>query len=202
MTLTTWLSLVALCGFGAMSPGPSLAVVLRQTLNNGRRHGIATACAHAFGVALWAVLTIQGLALLITQTPLLYQLLTYAGAAYLAWLGVRALRARGGIRLELHARPGSLGAAARDGLMISLLNPKLAIFFLALFTQYVAAEQSPGEQLLLVATVAGIDSLWYILIALLLSQSGLIERLRRNAATLDRVSGLILIALALRVVTL
>ena len=54
MTLTTWFSLVAICCLGAMSPGPSLAVVLRHTISNGRAHGIATAVSHAAGVALWA----------------------------------------------------------------------------------------------------------------------------------------------------
>ena len=95
MTITTWLSLVAICCLGAMSPGPSLAVVLRHTISNGRTHGIVTAVSHAAGVALWALLTIWGLALLVVEWPLVYRLLTYAGAGYLMWMGIKALRAIG-----------------------------------------------------------------------------------------------------------
>ena len=61
MTLATWFSLLAICCLGAMSPGPSLAVVLRHTISNGRAHGMVTAISHAAGVAIWALLTVWGL---------------------------------------------------------------------------------------------------------------------------------------------
>lgn len=202
MTLTTWGALSAICLFGAMSPGPSLAVVLRQTISNGRTHGIFTACAHACGVAIWAILTIWGLALLVTQTPLLYQLLTYAGAAYLGWLGVKALCSKSNSHLEVTQNKTSLGKAARDGVLVSLLNPKLAIFFIALFSQYVSTDLSLTDQVVMIGTVASIDSLWFILIAVLLSQSRLLETVRQKASTIDKACGIVLIALALRVVTL
>nr|WP_315981148.1 LysE family transporter [Aliamphritea spongicola] len=60
MSLLTWLSLVAVCCLGAMSPGPSLAVVLRHALSNSTRHAVVAALSHAIGVAMWAMLTIWG----------------------------------------------------------------------------------------------------------------------------------------------
>ncbi len=95
MTLTTWFSLVAICCLGAMSPGPSLAVVLRHTISNGRAHGMATAVSHAAGVALWALLTVWGLAILVVEWSLIYKLLTYAVAMYLMWMCNKALRSKG-----------------------------------------------------------------------------------------------------------
>tara|TARA_B110000114_G_scaffold182847_1_gene222924 strand:- start:1530 stop:2087 length:558 start_codon:yes stop_codon:yes gene_type:complete len=185
-----------------MSPGPSLAVVLRHTISNGRAHGIVTAVSHAAGVALWALLTIWGLALLVVEWPLVYQLLTYAGAGYLMWMGIKALRSKGTGPIHVEAVITPIGEAARDGLMVSLLNPKLAFFFIALFSQFVSAELALAEQLLMTGTAAVIDGVWYIVVALALSHSKVLDKLQSKSATIDKISGVILLGLALRVLTL
>jgi len=202
MTLTSWLSLVAICILGALSPGPSLAVVLKQSMNNDASHGMVAGVSHALGVALWALLTIFGLGVLVSESPLTFSILTYAGAAYLAWMGIQALRAgRSHIKPLTNGRSAYLDAA-RDGLMISLLNPKLAIFFLALFSQFISTDHTPADQLVMVSTVALIDAGWYVLVALVLSRMGLLEVLARHSQRINQVTGVIFIALAVRVVTL
>jgi len=202
MTLTSWLSLVAICILGALSPGPSLAVVLKQSMNNDASHGMVAGVSHALGVALWALLTIFGLGVLVSESPLTFSILTYAGAAYLAWMGIQALRAgRSHVKPLTNGRSAYLDAA-RDGLMISLLNPKLAIFFLALFSQFISTDHTPADQLVMVSTVALIDAGWYVLVALVLSRMGLLEVLARHSQRINQVTGVIFIALAVRVVTL
>jgi threonine/homoserine/homoserine lactone efflux protein len=202
MTLTTWLSLVAICCLGAMSPGPSLAVVLRHTVSNGRAHGIATAVSHAVGVALWALLTVWGLAVVVVEWPLMYKLLTYAGAAYLMWMGIKALRSNGAGPMNVEQASAPMSEAARDGLMVSLLNPKLAFFFIALFSQFVSAELVLADKLIMTGTASVIDAVWYIIIAVALSHSKVLEKLQKRSATIDKISGVILLGLALRVFTL
>ncbi|MCV6590582.1 MAG: LysE family translocator [Marinobacterium sp.] len=204
MTLTLWLSILTICVLGAMTPGPSLAVVIRYTVNGSRQHGMAAAVCHALGVGFWALLTIQGLAILLARSPQLFQWLTWAGAAWLAWMGMQALRASassGKLQVE-KIKPVPLWQAGRDGLLISLLNPKLALFFIALFSQFVGHADSMRDQLVMMATAAVVDGLWYVLVALLLSRSAILTRLQRQAHWLDRASGVVLIAVALRVVTL
>ncbi|MDC1509364.1 LysE family translocator [Oceanospirillaceae bacterium] len=202
MTLTTWFSLVAICCLGAMSPGPSLAVVLRHTVSNGRIHGVITAITHAIGVALWALLTVWGLALLVVEWPLMYKFLTYAGAAYLMWMGIKALRSNGAGPLNVVPVAAPISEAARDGLMVSLLNPKLAFFFTALFSQFVSAELLLVDKLIMTGTASIIDALWYIIVAIALSHSKVLEKLQRRSALIDKISGVVLLGLALRVVTL
>ena len=202
MTLTTWFSLVAICCLGAMSPGQSLAVVLRHTISNGRAHGMATAVSHAAGVALWALLTVWGLAILVVEWPLIYKLLTYAGAMYLMWMGIKALRSKGTGPLQVEPIIAPMSEAARDGLMVSLLNPKLAFFFIALFSQFVSAELVMADKLIMTGTAAVIDAVWYIIVALALSQSKVLEKLQSKSATIDKISGVILLGLGLRVLTL
>ena len=87
MEMTSWLALAAICVMGAISPGPSLALIIRNTVQGGQGHGVATALGHGLGVGIYALITALGLAILITQTPLLFDLIRYGGAAFLAWLG-------------------------------------------------------------------------------------------------------------------
>lgn len=202
MTLATWFSLLAICCLGAMSPGPSLAVVLRHTISNGRAHGMATAISHAAGVAIWALLTVWGLAVLVVEWPLVYQLLTYAGALYLMWMGIKALRSKGAGPMHVEPVKAPITEAARDGLMVSLLNPKLAFFFVALFSQFVSAELVLADKLIMVGTASAIDAVWYVSVALVLSYSQVLEKLQSKSATIDKISGVILLGLAIRVLTL
>ena len=97
MTLATWFAVVTICVLGAMSPGPSLALVLKQTLTGGRRNGVITALSHGIGVGIYAFLSILGLAAIITASPTAFSILQWGGALYLAWLGVHAEPAGPGV---------------------------------------------------------------------------------------------------------
>lgn len=206
MGLSEWLSLAAICSMGAMSPGPSLALVVRHTLRGSRAHGLVAAVAHGAGIALYAGLTVAGLAVVITRSPTLFDLLRYGGAAFLAYLGLKALLSRGGAGKALTPEGGGsrlkLGTSGRDAFLIAFLNPKIAVFFLALFSQFVRPEAGVAEKAGMAGLAAGIDAAWYALVALALSHSAVLERMRARADLLDRAFGVILLALAVRVVFL
>lgn len=201
MTLSIIFSLILISALGAMSPGPSLAVVAKHSLASGRLHGIVTSWSHSMGVGIHALLGILGLAVVLKQSPTLFTVVSYAGAAYLAYLGVNALRSKGGIAAKLKAGESTtILEAARDGFMISLLNPKLALYFIALFSQFVALSSELSSRIIIVSTPIIIDGLWYTLIAVVLSRPKVLEKLRSKAQWIDRVSGVVLILLAARVV--
>ena len=86
-----WLSLGLICLLGAMSPGPSLAVVMRHSASTGVRAGLACAIAHAFGIFLWAMLMVGGLGALLLAQPAWFDLIRAGGALFLMYLGVRSL---------------------------------------------------------------------------------------------------------------
>ncbi|WP_434359350.1 LysE family translocator [Parasalinivibrio latis] len=201
MTVTTWMSLIAICILGAMSPGPSLVVVARHTLSGGRLHGIVTCWSHAVGIGIYALLTIMGLAVLIQQSPTVFKVLTFGGAFYLAYMGYKSLTSKGGVASRLEGgKAVTLWQAARDGFAISILNPKIALFFIALFSQFVVEGSSYTDKAIIAVTPFLIDGLWYTIVAFLLSTPGLLERLRRKAVVVDRLCGVMLIGLAARVV--
>jgi threonine/homoserine/homoserine lactone efflux protein len=201
MTLSAWLGLLAICCLGAMSPGPSLAMVVRHTLSGGRLHGIVCAWAHSIGIGVYALVTLLGLAAILKASPLMFNAIAIIGAIYLAWMGIQALGSKGGMQQQLAAGEAtSLWIAARDGLAISLLNPKILLFFLALFSQFVLAAQTTTGQALIVFTPLIIDGLWYTVIAFVLSHSAVLPKLRAKAKLIDRLSGIVLILLSIRVI--
>jgi len=193
--LATWLTVLSICVLGAMSPGPSLAVVLRHTLSGGRLNGCLAALAHGAGVGIYALLAISGLAVLITASPGVFHAFQWAGAAYLAWLGIRGLLAKAP---EPDAPlPAACGtSAARDGFLIAFLNPKIAVFFIALFAQVIGSETAWAARILYAGTAWLVDTAWYLLVAWLFSTPRWLARLRRNAVWFERLFGLILLALA------
>ena len=201
MTLTIWFSLFTICLLGAMSPGPSLSMIAKHSLAGGRLNGLATAWAHAFGIGIYAFVTLIGLAVVLQQSPLLFKTISYAGAAYLAYLGYNALRSKGGVAERLESgRKTTVWQSAREGFLISLLSPKIALFFIALFSQFVAVGDSIAAKGLIVVTPFVVDGLWYTLITFLLSSPRLIDKIRSKALIIDRLSGVVLILLAVRVV--
>lgn len=200
MPLTLWLSMSLVCIFGAMSPGPSLAVVVQNTLTGGRMQGVITGIAHGLGIVIWAGLTAAGIGLVITQHPALFDAIRYGGAVLLLYLGIKSFTNRSAASEALSRNTSALHqSAARTGFLIAISNPKIALFFLALFSQFVRPEAGITEKIIMALTAGVIDAIWYIVVALVLSQSRLLAWLRSRALVLDRVFGVILVALAIRV---
>ena len=203
MAFTTWLALAAICIMGAISPGPSLALIMRNTVRGGRWHGMATGLGHGLGVGLYALIAAYGLALLLTTTPWLFQLVQYAGAAFLAWLGLRGLLTKPGAgpapeQSASEIRSRRLGAL--EGFVVAFLNPQLAIFFVALFSQFVHAHTDWPEALLMMLTAGGIDALWYSLVAVGLSHGPVLAWLRAQSLLIERLSALVLLGIAAKIV--
>ncbi|MDO8861136.1 LysE family translocator [Haliea sp. E1-2-M8] len=199
MTLSAWLSLLGVCLLGAMSPGPTLAVVLRSALAGGRPVGLAAAVAHGLAVGCYALFTVGGLSVLIARSPQTFFALQLAGAGWLIYLGVSALRSGG----NPSATTAGAGAApqtspwqgAVNGFLIAFLNPKLALFMLALFSQFLPAEPNWPIYALMVTTVAVTDALWYCLVVLLVSRPAWMALLQRKGQRVDKLLGAVLIVL-------
>lgn len=122
----------------ALTPGPNLLYLVSRTLCQGRRAGIVSLAGTSLGFFFHVLAAALGLSVIFIAVPLLYDLLRYAGAAYLLWLAWMALSQRGGGMFASTSLPEeSPGRLFRVGLLTSVLNPKLALFYLALLPQFV-----------------------------------------------------------------
>lgn len=184
---------------GVISPGPDFAVVLRQSLAHGRAAGIWTAAGIGSGILFHVGYGLFGLSWLVRRLPWSLQAIAVAGALFLLWMGLTALRAQPLTEPSDAAAPlarNSAGAHFLIGLATNVLNPKATLFFVALFTAIVSGPLPRGLMLALGAWLPLATFAWFASLALLLSHAGLRAALRRHAHRIDRAMGAILLLLA------
>ncbi len=128
------------CLLLALTPGPNLLYLVSRTLSQGRRAGIVSLAGTSFGFVFHVVAAALGLSAIFLTVPILYDAMRYVGAAYLLWLAWDALRPDGRDLFQARTLPADPPARLfRMGLLTSVLNPKVAMFYLALFPQFIDA---------------------------------------------------------------
>ena len=197
LAVTDWLLLIGVCALGAMTPGASLAVVTRHTLRGSARAGVSAGLAHAAGIGVYAAATVAGLAVVLRGFPQLEIAIRLAGSLFLLWLALGSWRAAARPAPEPDAQAGA--NAVRDGFLIAFLNPKVALFFLALFSQFVSAEMAMAARVQVAATAVVIDAAWYSLVALLLARGPMLAALRRHHDKVERTTAGVLALIAVGV---
>ncbi len=184
------------------SPGPDFAVVVRESVTQGRRVGSWTALGVGCGIFVHVAYSLLGIGLIVSQSIVLFNLFKWLAAAYLVYLGWRALRAR---PMNLEAIDGTNAPVARSawrafviGFVTNGLNPKATLFFLSLFTVVI----SPDTPLLVQAGyglyLAGATALWFLLVAWLFSRGRVRAGFARMGHWFDRLTGAVLIGLGAR----
>jgi len=124
-----------------LAPGPDILYVIAQSISSGKRAGIITALGLCTGLIFHTTAASFGVSELFRQSPLAFNLVKYAGAAYLFWLAWQAFREKGGSGGLTDVSAKSNAQLYRQGILMNLLNPKVALFFLAFLPQFV----SPGD---------------------------------------------------------
>jgi threonine/homoserine/homoserine lactone efflux protein len=194
VTPASYLAFVGLSAVLALTPGPDSLLVLRYSVRRART-GMAAALGSALATLVWAVLVGVGLAALIEQSAELYRVLKVVGGLYLVYLGVQAIRhSRHPVRDEA-ARPVGRGdhAALATGILSTITNPKVGLFFLAVVPQFLPSDGSAfAVTMLLGATVAAVGLVYLVGLALVAARATVWLRRPRVAKYIERVSGSIL----------
>ena len=198
MDLTTILALSFVCAMGAMSPGPSLAVILRNTISGGRLQGVMTGVGHGLGFGMYALLAVTGLSALLIAHESFFLFLQWSGALVLLWLSYDMLTYSPSDGNDDHSIDNRRGFI--EGFLISFLNPKILVFLVAVFSQFIDPQMSQSEKILMAILAGLIDTTWYVLVAAILAGTPLIDFFRSNSLIIDRVIGLVLSLLALALV--
>jgi threonine/homoserine/homoserine lactone efflux protein len=123
-----------------IAPGPDIIYVLTRGVSQGRKAGIAAALGFASGCVFHTVLAAVGIAALIRSSEVAFDAVRYAGAAYLVWIGIQALRHRSAFSIEGANDAKALATIYRQSVIGNMLNPKVTLFFLAFLPQFVNAE--------------------------------------------------------------
>jgi threonine/homoserine/homoserine lactone efflux protein len=202
-SLPTLLAFLTAALVFALTPGPAMIYAAARTLAGGRAAGFKAAIGIALGGFVHVILAAAGLAILFHAVPPLYLAMKLIGAAYLVWLGIGMIRAKASTDTALPTASASTGfAALRQSMLVEVLNPKTAIFFVAFLPQFVDANAAlpVWAQLTILGTVVvglfGLGDLIAILFAGALAKH--ISESPRMGQRLSQAGGVILIALGLR----
>ncbi|EIC86533.1 LysE family translocator [Serratia sp. M24T3] len=200
--LETSLFVATIAALGMISPGPDFFLVIKNAARYPRPAALMTSLGVVCGVITHMSYCVAGLAVVITKTPWLFDLLKYVGAAYLIWVGIQALFSRTNSKMNLDnvaPQQVKLGKAFVQGYLCNLLNPKATLFFLAMFTQVLQINSSLGEKLWYASIIVGLSVIWWPLLVVLI-QSGPVRRgLAKAQKLIDKMLGGVLIALGIKV---
>lgn len=193
---------VAVAHFLAVaSPGPDFALVLRQSLNGGRRIALWTSGGIGAGILLHVAYSLLGLGLLIRGSELWFNVVKYAGAAYIAWIGVQALRSQPReISAAVAANPARTQpsrAAFATGFLTNALNPKATLFFLSLFVLLVSPQTPRLVQAGYGLWMALATAAWFSFVSLVFTRTGVRNRFLRHGHWIDRALGVVFLGFAI-----
>jgi threonine/homoserine/homoserine lactone efflux protein len=199
-----WVAFVTAAALLNLSPGPDIAFILGKTAQGGRGAGFAAMLGVWLGTLGHVGFAVAGLSALLVSSALAFTLVKWIGAAYLVWLGIKALRSGGGGFVQHAEGSARLWPTFRQGVFVNLLNPKVAVFMLAFLPQFVVPGAGPVAAQLALHGVLIIAVAALIEPPLVMLGARLMAGLRTRPAFglwLDRTLGAVLIALGLKLAT-
>ncbi|WP_251358315.1 LysE family translocator [Kangiella sp. TOML190] len=184
------------------SPGPDFAIVMRQSLIFGRRPAIVTSIGIGLAILVHVAIALVGVGALIKSTPWLFTSIKIAGALYLGYIGLQAIRAqKSSPNSKQNDKPSQqqmpLSKAFRQGFMTNVLNPKATLFFFSLFTSIISTSTPIKIQLVYGIWMAFATAAWFVSLSFLLSQQKVRGFFANYGYWIDRILGAFLIGLAI-----
>jgi RhtB (resistance to homoserine/threonine) family protein len=201
-------SLMAIFAFAIVSPGADLAMVMRQSLVHGRRSAIVTSFGIGTSLMFHVTYTILGLGLIISQSIYLFNIVKWCGVAYLVYIGIKALRA-GKADLSVEAVKGDADGKSEQsalrafglGFLANALNPKPVFFFLSIFSTVVSAHTPIALKFGYGLVMATCLIVWFVGVSLFMTTPKMRAAFARASQWIDRASGLVFIALGIKLAT-
>ena len=195
MDIESLLGMSFVCAMGAISPGPSLVVVLRNTISGGRMQGIMTGIGHGIGFGIYAFIAVMGLSSVLLANEQLFNLLQVLGALVLTWLALQLVAHKQSDLSVKYEESGYRGFF--EGFMIAFLNPKILVFLVAVFSQFLNTDINNSDRFFMAIIAGAIDTMWYIFVAAVLAGTTIVNKLRENAEIIDRLIGMVLLMISI-----
>ncbi len=184
------------------SPGPDFAIVVRESVAHGRRAGVFSALGVGCGIFIHVAYSLLGIGLIVSQSIVLFNALKWLAAAYLVYIGIKALRAKpvsaGEAELNRFEGARTARAAFTAGFVTNGLNPKATLFFLSLFTVVINPHTPLPVQAGYGVYLALATALWFCLVAQLFSHKRVRAGFSRLGHWFDRLMGVVLVGLGVK----
>ena len=196
MSLFIFLKVIAMCLVGAMSPGPSMVVVINNAIFKNRYHGIITSIGHGIGISIYAVFAVIGIGMIIKTDLILFNSIKIVSIIFLIYMGVKSIFNKKSIDFENKNFKGGT-TSFFQGFAISILNPKIFIWFIAIYSQFMSEKNDFLFNAYLVITAGIVDSIWYIFLTILTTSSVSLNFVKKNNYVLNKITGYIFILIGM-----
>ncbi len=196
MSIFLFLQIAFICLLGAMSPGPSMVVVINNAIFKNKFNGILTALGHGFGIGIYALFAVLGIGLIIETNILLFNVIKILSILFLFYLGINSIITIKKIEFKKEKLIDS-GQSFLQGLSISLLNPKILIWFVAIYSQFMSTDNELYLNISLVLIASIVDALWYVFLVNLVTTGTIIKFIKNKSQHIQKIIGYIFITISI-----
>ena len=194
MTLITFVQVFTVCLLGAMSPGPSMAVVINNAIFKGRYNGILTSIGHGIGIAVYATFAVLGLGLIIKTNIFIFNGLKILSIIFLIFIGLKSIFNKEKLNIEKKDTKENT-VSFLQGFSISILNPKIFVWFIAIYSQFMSANNEIIFNIYLVSIAGIVDACWYIILTLVVTTASALSFFQTKLMFLQKAQGLLFISI-------
>ena len=196
MSLIVFIQVFFVCLFGAMSPGPSMAVVINNAIFKNRYHGVLTSIGHGLGITIYAIFAVIGIGLIINTNILIFNGMKIISIMFLIYLGLKAITNKEKVNFENKELSGR-ATSFFQGLSIAILNPKILVWFVAIYSQFMSKSNDFLFNTYLVLIAGVIDTCWYILLTIMATSDAALRYLKSTSDILKKLLGFIFIMIGM-----
>jgi len=196
MTLITFAQVFMVCLLGAMSPGPSMAVVINNAIFKGRFNGILTSIGHGIGIAIYATFAVLGLGLIIKTNVFIFNGLKILSIIFLILIGLRSILNKEKLILEKKTLKDKT-ISFLQGFSISIFNPKIFVWFIAIYSQFMSVENKFIFNVYLISIAGIVDACWYIILTFAVTTASALKLFQTKLNIIQKIQGFFFIALGL-----
>ncbi len=196
MTILLFAKITLVCLLGAMSPGPSMVVVINNAIYKNKINGILTAIGHGIGIGVYAFFAVLGIGIIIKTNLFLFNTIKILSIFFLFYLGFQAIFNGSKMNFENNAIKYGVKSFF-EGFGISILNPKILIWFLAIYSQFMSVSNNNILNISLILIASAVDALWYILLVNLVTAKGVLEKIKNKAQSIQKLIGYVFIIISI-----
>ena len=197
MSSITFLQIFFVCLLGAMSPGPSMVVVINNAIFKNRYHGILTSLGHGIGIGIYALFAVVGIGIAIETNLFLFNGIKILSVIFLIYLGIKSIINKKKLDFDKKSIAKEGGTSYLQGFSISILNPKILIWFVAIYSQFMSINNDIVFNSYLILTAGIVDTTWYIVLTLSVTSNLALDFVKNKIVILQRFLGFVFIALGL-----
>ena len=196
MNLIIFSQVFTVCLLGAMTPGPSMAVIVNNAIFKGRYNGILCSIGHGIGISVYAAFAVMGLGLIIKSNLLIFNGLKFVSIIFLIFIGAKSIFNIEKLYFEKKDLKNNT-ISFLQGFSISILNPKILVWFTAIYSQFMSSDNELLFNIYLISIAGITDLFWYIFLTLTLTSASVLSFFQAKYILIQKFQGFVLIALGL-----